>query len=39
MRRAIREHLSDFIAVVALLVVGLAVTGYILSQQQQPYPS
>src|SRR5262245_56270240 len=39
MRRAIREHLSDFIAVVALLVVGLAVTGYVLSQQQQPYPS
>jgi phospholipid/cholesterol/gamma-HCH transport system substrate-binding protein len=39
MRRAIREHLSDFIAVVGLLVVGLAVTGYILSQQQQPYPS
>ena len=39
MRRAIKEHLSDFIAVIGLLVVGLAVTGYILSQQQQPYPS
>jgi phospholipid/cholesterol/gamma-HCH transport system substrate-binding protein len=39
MRRAIREHLRDFIAIAALLVFGLAVTGYILSQQQQPYPS
>jgi len=39
MRRVIREHLRDFIAVVALLVAGLAVTGYVLSQQQQPYPS
>jgi phospholipid/cholesterol/gamma-HCH transport system substrate-binding protein len=38
-RRAIREHLRDFIAVTALLVVGLVVTGLILSQQQQPYPS
>ena len=39
MRRAIREHLRDFIAVAVLLVVGLAVTVAILSQQQQPYPS
>jgi phospholipid/cholesterol/gamma-HCH transport system substrate-binding protein len=39
MRRAIREHLKDFIAIAALFVVGMAVTGYILSQQQQPYPS
>jgi phospholipid/cholesterol/gamma-HCH transport system substrate-binding protein len=39
MKRAIREHLRDFLAIGALLVVGLAVTGYILSQQQQPYPS
>ncbi len=39
MRRAIREHLRDFLAIGALLVIGLAVTGYILSQQQQPYPS
>lgn len=39
MRRVIREHLRDFVAVLGLLVVGLAVTGYILSQQQQPYPS
>ena len=39
MRRAIREHLTDFIAIAALLVAGLAVTAYILSQQQQPYPS
>ena len=39
MRRAIREHLTDFIAIAALLLAGLVVTGYILSQQQQPYPS
>ena len=39
MRRAIREHLRDFVAVIALLFAGLLVTGYILSQQQQPYPS
>jgi phospholipid/cholesterol/gamma-HCH transport system substrate-binding protein len=38
-RRAIREHLRDFIAIAALLFAGLLVTGYILSQQQQPYPS
>ena len=39
MRRAIREHLRDFIAIIALVVIGLAVTGVILSQQRQPYPS
>ena len=39
MKRAIREHLTDFIAIAALLVFGLFVTVYILSQQQQPYPS
>jgi len=39
MKRAIREHLRDFIAIAALFVIGLLVTGYILSQQQQPYPS
>jgi phospholipid/cholesterol/gamma-HCH transport system substrate-binding protein len=38
-RKAIRDHLRDFIAIGALLFVGLLVTGYILSQQQQPYPS
>jgi phospholipid/cholesterol/gamma-HCH transport system substrate-binding protein len=38
-RRAIREHLRDFIAIGALFFAGLLVTGYILSQQQQPYPS
>jgi phospholipid/cholesterol/gamma-HCH transport system substrate-binding protein len=38
MRRAIREHLRDFIAITALFFAGLLVTVYILSQQQQPYP-
>jgi phospholipid/cholesterol/gamma-HCH transport system substrate-binding protein len=38
-KRAIREHLTDFIAIAALTVIGLASTVYILSQQQAPYPS
>jgi phospholipid/cholesterol/gamma-HCH transport system substrate-binding protein len=38
-RRAIREHLRDFLAIAALIVFGVLVTGYVLSQQQQPYPS
>jgi phospholipid/cholesterol/gamma-HCH transport system substrate-binding protein len=37
-RRAIREHLRDFIAILTLLVLGLGVTVAILSQQQYPYP-
>ncbi len=39
MRRAIREHLRDFIAILTLLVLGLAATVAILSQQQAVYPS
>lgn len=39
MRRAIREHVRDFIAIAALLVAGVFVTVYVLSQQAQPYPS
>ena len=39
MKRAIREHLTDFIAIAALILFGLLVAGYVLSQQQQPYPS
>jgi phospholipid/cholesterol/gamma-HCH transport system substrate-binding protein len=38
-RRAIREHLRDFIAILALLLLGLAATVAILSQQQAVYPS
>ena len=38
MRRAIREHLRDFVAILALLLLALAVTAGILSQQQYPYP-
>jgi phospholipid/cholesterol/gamma-HCH transport system substrate-binding protein len=37
-RRAIREHLRDFVAILALTVLALAVTVGILSQQQYPYP-
>ena len=39
MKRAIREHLRDFIAIAALLVLGLLTTVLVLSQQQAPYPS
>jgi phospholipid/cholesterol/gamma-HCH transport system substrate-binding protein len=38
-RRAIKEHLRDFVAIVTLLVLGLAATVVILSQQQAVYPS
>jgi phospholipid/cholesterol/gamma-HCH transport system substrate-binding protein len=38
-KRAIREHLRDFIAIVTLLVLALAATVAILSQQQAVYPS
>ncbi|HSI79703.1 MAG TPA: MlaD family protein [Solirubrobacterales bacterium] len=36
--RAVREHLRDFLALVALVIAGLATTGVVLSQQQYPYP-
>jgi phospholipid/cholesterol/gamma-HCH transport system substrate-binding protein len=39
MRRAIREHLTDFLAIVALVVFAGLVSFVILSNQQQPYPS
>ena len=39
MRRVIREHLRDFLAIAALLILALLTTGLILSQQEQPYPS
>jgi phospholipid/cholesterol/gamma-HCH transport system substrate-binding protein len=39
MKKAIRDHLSDFVAIALLIVFGLAVTLFILSRQQQPYPS
>ena len=39
MRRAIREHLKDFVAIIALVVFAALVSFVILSNQQQPYPS
>lgn len=39
MKRAIREHAKEFVAIVALTAFGLVTAGVILSQQQQPYPS
>jgi phospholipid/cholesterol/gamma-HCH transport system substrate-binding protein len=38
-KRAVKAHLRDFVAVVALIAIGLVVTGVILAQQRQPYPS
>ena len=39
MRRAIREHLRDFVGIGVLVVLGLVTTGVILVQQQQNFPS
>ena len=38
MSRAIRAHLGDFIAIILLVVVGLATTGYILSNERLRFP-
>ncbi|MDX6587326.1 MAG: phospholipid/cholesterol/gamma-HCH transport system substrate-binding protein [Solirubrobacterales bacterium] len=39
MKRAIREHAKEAIAILALIVFAMATTGYILANQQAPYPS
>jgi phospholipid/cholesterol/gamma-HCH transport system substrate-binding protein len=39
MRRAIREHLRDFVAIAGLIVVALLVTGFILASQTTLLPS
>ena len=39
MKRALREHAKEFVAILAVVVFGLATTGYILANQQAPYPS
>ncbi len=39
MKRAIREHAKEAIAIVALVIFAMATTGYILKNQQAPYPS
>jgi phospholipid/cholesterol/gamma-HCH transport system substrate-binding protein len=39
MRRAIREHLRDFIAIGVLAVLAIVTTGVILSKQQANFPS
>jgi phospholipid/cholesterol/gamma-HCH transport system substrate-binding protein len=38
MRRAIREHLRDFVAIAGLIVVALVVTGFILASQTTLLP-
>jgi phospholipid/cholesterol/gamma-HCH transport system substrate-binding protein len=39
MRRAIREHLRDFIAIGVLIVLAIVTTGVILARQQANFPS
>jgi phospholipid/cholesterol/gamma-HCH transport system substrate-binding protein len=38
MRTAIRKHLRDFLAVVGVVVIGVAIGAYILSQQRLRFP-
>ena len=38
MTTAIKKHLVDFLAIIGLLLLGVAVTIYILSQQQVRFP-
>jgi phospholipid/cholesterol/gamma-HCH transport system substrate-binding protein len=38
MSKAIRDHLRDFLAIIGLLVVGLAITFYIVNQQRLRIP-
>ena len=39
MKRAIREHIRDFIAIIALIIAGLVTAGVILSSQAAALPS
>ena len=38
MRHAIRKHLADFLAVLGVVVLGLAIGAYILSHQRLRFP-
>ena len=38
MKKAIRDHARDFVAIIALVTVSLGVVGYILSQQRFRFP-
>ena len=38
MKRAIKTHLGDFIAIIVLVVLSLAVAGYILNHQGLRFP-
>jgi phospholipid/cholesterol/gamma-HCH transport system substrate-binding protein len=38
MKRAIKTHLSDFIAILALLVLSIGVAGYVLSKERLRFP-
>jgi phospholipid/cholesterol/gamma-HCH transport system substrate-binding protein len=39
MRRAIREHLKDFIAIIALVLAGVLVAGVLLANQRAAFPA
>jgi phospholipid/cholesterol/gamma-HCH transport system substrate-binding protein len=38
MKRAIRDHLRDFVAIIALILLAAGIGGYILSQQRLRFP-
>ncbi|MBV8430765.1 MAG: MCE family protein, partial [Solirubrobacterales bacterium] len=38
MKRAIRNHLSDFIAILVLIVLAVVVSGYVLSHERLQLP-
>ena len=38
MKRAIKSHLRDFVAIIGLIVIGVGIAGYILSNQRLRFP-
>src|ERR1700755_208359 len=38
MKRAIKDHMSDFVAIIVLLVLSVAVAGYVLSHERFQFP-
>src|SRR5438270_11368257 len=38
MRRAIKNHLGDFLAILALLILAVVISGYVLSHERLRFP-